>query len=191
MEAQEVTYFQLPEPVTPIPSENRSTETGSANRLAAPEPGLPTAVPGEFVVEIPADALIPVALDAGFADIPVSPPALPPLPEGGTTEWATYSRFAPSMILPEITNRNEMKRFLDRRYAPLVRSSGAQGTVMVRFWIDETGSVQRAEINVSSGWRQLDELALELAEILRFAPAYQAGAPLRVLVELPIRFEAI
>ncbi len=140
-----------------------------------------------IVLEIALDLPAPVEIREAQA---IEPPPLPTF-AAVADEWASYTRFAPSMVRPEIINQDEMRRFLDRRYARLVRTTGMEGTVVLRFWIDEEGMANKVEINTSSGFTALDNLALELAEILRFSPAYQMGDAIRVFVELPIRFQAI
>jgi TonB family protein len=141
----------------------------------------------QIVLDIPIELPPPVEIRE------VLEPDLPPVPTFAAVadEWASYSRFAPSMVRPEILNQDEMRRFLNLRYARLVRTTGMQGTVILRFWIDENGKANRVEVNDSSGFKQLDDLALQLAEILRFSPAYQMGEAVRVFVELPISFQAI
>lgn len=164
----------------PLPRETRTFR----RILGEPAPdGRETTI----VLDIPIDLPPPVEI----RETPAI--ELPPLPTftAVANEWATYTRFAPSMVRPEIVNQDEMRRFLDRRYARLVRTTGMEGTVVLRFWIDEEGMANKVEINTSSGFTQLDALALELAEILRFSPAYQMGEAIRVFVELPIRFQAI
>src|SRR5690606_26618686 len=118
---------------------------------------------------------------------------LPPLPApsagDAADEWASYERLSPRMVRPEILNRDEVRRFLERRYERIIRATGATGVAMLTFWIDEEGSPQRVELASSSGHEQLDEAALELSEVIRFTPAVHAGKPVRVKVDVPIRFQ--
>lgn len=158
-------------------------------------PALPVSfeVPGPPILERPRVRITP-----SLAGVPVTPAALAkievpatPVTPASRDEWASYEKFAPSMVMPEILNREELRRFLERRYQPLVRYTGIQGTAVMRFWIDEMGLARKAEVHQSTGHRELDELALKLAEVLRFSPAIQNGDAIRVVVEVPIQFRAI
>jgi TonB family protein len=166
----------LPDLATPMASEP----------IAAPE--LPAVAPPEMVeldLEIPSDLaeLLPSFDDALVMDVPD-----PPLLSEEASEWADYVHFAPSMVYPEIRNRRQMERFLKEHYQPLLDATGVVGKAQVHFWIDETGRVQKSELAASSGSEQLDRLALELSELLRFSPALRAGEPVRVQVVVPITF---
>jgi TonB family protein len=54
--------------------------------------------------------------------------------------------------------------------------------------LDESGGVVRAEIGRSSGYALFDEAALEVVDAMRLAPARNRGAPVRVIVTVPVRF---
>lgn len=114
---------------------------------------------------------------------------LPPI-RTARDEWMDYRTFAPMVVRPEIRNRHEMRRFLERGYQPIYRYSGATGVVHVTFWINEVGLVERAEIVESSGSRSLDRLALRVSRVMRFRPAMMAGRPVRILVHIPFTFRA-
>lgn len=119
---------------------------------------------------------------------------LPPLPVAAVAvddEWADYRAFSPSMVEPEIVNREQVARLLKRRYERILSSTGATGRVMLTFWIDEEGRAQRVEVAASSGHDELDELALHVSEEVRFTPAIANGAPVRVKVELPFSFQDV
>jgi TonB family protein len=209
-EASEVVFFRLPEPPAPASAPEAAPEPVQAPEIVPlPEPKdnaesvsetismisqdlISNLLPETLVPQIAIPREMTPHVDADFHTFGLAS-ASETSGSGPMTNrdvWASYSPLIPSMILPEITNRAEMKRFLDRRYAPLARR-GVRGTVMVRFWIDEEGEVRKAEVNTSSGIRQLDELSLELAPLLRFSPASQAGSRVRVVVELPVKFEAL
>lgn len=157
--------------------------------------------PPALVVRPPAPPTVEqLEIELGLDDMPVVPPPVldgplleeiaPPVLTHLEEQWLDYEQFAPFIVRPEIRNRSEMKRFLQRYYQPIMEFSGAAGVVQVLFWIDEAGAVERAEVAQSSGFRSLDRLAMRVSEILRFAPALRAGRPVRVLVRLPIVFRA-
>jgi TonB family protein len=108
-----------------------------------------------------------------------------------TDEWSTYEPVTAATVQPDIRNRSEVRRFLERRYQPILSRTGATGSTMLRFWIDEDGKAQRILMVGSSGNDRLDELAMSVAEVIRFKPAVLAGVPVRVVVDVPIRFQAM
>jgi TonB family protein len=103
-------------------------------------------------------------------------------------EWAGYLAFTPASVRPQIRNNPEVERFLQERYQPVFRSSGAQGVVEVRLWIDEEGIAQRALVALSSGLGVLDRLAMELSRVVRFRPAVSGGEIIPVQVVVPVQF---
>lgn len=158
------------------------------SELAVPE--LPVLAPFAFELElIPStdpDLLVP-----DFGDFDLSGQALlPPPPVGADDGYLDYRTFAAYVVRPEIRNRTELKRFLERSYQPIYEYTGDTGVVQVSFWINEGGMVEKAEISKSSGSRSLDRLALRLSRVLRFRPAMMAGRPVRIMVHVPITFRA-
>lgn len=160
------------------------SEAASAAPAAAAAPDLTLDL--ELNLDLGTDIPLPVFdEDAIGAPLEVEPLA------SAEAAWMEYESFAPYMMRPEVRNRTELKRFLERNYQPILEFSGATGVVQVAFWIDEAGAVQRAEIAESSGSRALDRLAMRVSKILRFRPATFAGRPVRVQVRLPITFQAV
>ena len=122
------------------------------------------------------------------------PPPLPAVPDPPVTavrerELMRYEYFAPYMVRPELLNRDEVRRVLERRYPNVLRRSHVEGAVLVVFWIDETGTVQKYEIRKSSGSKELDRAVEDVIEIMKFRPAMERGEPVKVIVALPIRFQ--
>ena len=153
-----------------------------------PVPTIPQLAPLAFMLDVEpvpeASAMLP-----DFGDFDLSGQALVP-PAPTAEEWLDYRHYAPYVVRPEIRNRTELKRFLERSYQPIYEYSGDTGVVQVSFWINEGGVVEKAEIAKSSGSRSLDRLALRLSRVLRFRPAMMAGRPVRILVHVPITFRA-
>jgi periplasmic protein TonB len=122
-----------------------------------------------------------------FEDNPVE--TLPPPPsDAGTTDISAAPTFTPFTVRPDIRNRGELQRALEREYPPLLRDAGIGGTVQVWFFIDEEGAVQRTEVNVSSGHQALDDAALKVADIIEFSPALNRDKRVPVWISLPITF---
>ena len=122
-----------------------------------------------------------------FEDNPVED--LPPPPdEVTTTDISDAPTFTPYTVKPDIKNRSEIARALEREYPPLLRDAGIGGTVLVWFFIDEEGRVQRTEVNQSSGHKALDDAAINVANIIEFTPALNRDKRVPVWISLPITF---
>ncbi len=122
-----------------------------------------------------------------FEDNPVED--LPPPPEEvTTTDISAAPTFTPYTVRPDIKNRPEVARALEREYPPLLRDAGIGGTVQVWFFIDEQGRVQRTQVNESSGHKALDDAAIAVAEIIEFTPALNRDKRVPVWISLPITF---
>lgn len=133
------------------------------------------------------DEDITIALTT-FADNPVE--ALPPPPtETTTTDLGKQPTFTPYTVRPGVKNRDELARAMEREYPPLLRDAGIGGTVIVHFFIDETGVVQNAVIAETSGHKALDEAALKVAPIIEFTPALNRDRRVPVWIRLPIMFQ--
>lgn len=74
------------------------------------------------------------------------------------------------------------------RYPLASRRLGEQGTVRVRLVIDETGAVEQADVQSSSGSERLDRVALEAARATRCRPWLADGRPTRVSAVRPFAF---
>jgi protein TonB len=92
-------------------------------------------------------------------------------------------------VRPDIKNRLELQRALQRSYPPLLREAGIGGTVQVWFFIDDEGQVVRTQIHESSGHRELDEAALKVAGVAQFSPALNRDKRVPVWISLPITFQ--
>jgi protein TonB len=122
-----------------------------------------------------------------FEDNPVE--NLPPPPEETGTDLAAAPTFTPFTVAPEIQNRTEVIRAMEREYPPLLRDAGIGGTVRVYFFIDENGQVQDTRIDQSSGHQALDQAALNVAGVYRFSPALNRDQRVPVWVSFPITFQ--
>ncbi len=89
---------------------------------------------------------------------------------------------------PVITNSGDVVSALEKEYPALLRRKGVGGTVVVWFFIDETGDLQKVRIRDSSGRDALDRAALRVAEQFEFAAARNEGEPVPVWISLPITF---
>jgi TonB family protein len=99
-------------------------------------------------------------------------------------------RITPFDRKPELLNREEVVVAIERAYPPQLRSAGVGGTARLWFKIDERGQVAQATVKSSSGREELDAAAVQVARMMKFAPAGLNGANVAVFIELPITFRA-
>jgi TonB family protein len=124
---------------------------------------------------------------------PIVVPALPPdaaAPTLADPEIARFRHVTALMEKPELMNRSEVRRALLREYPRALQRRGVEGVVMVWYWIDDVGKVEKYEIRGSSGSLELDAAAERVIPVMRFRPATEWGKKVPVIVTLPIRFEA-
>ncbi|MDX1674482.1 MAG: energy transducer TonB [Longimicrobiales bacterium] len=108
--------------------------------------------------------------------------------EAPVTSLSERPQFTPMTQRPELQNRDAVAAAIQEHYPPVLREAGIERTVNVWFFIDEEGVVQNAVVNRSSGYPELDEAALEVAEVMRFSPALNRSEPVPVWVALDIAF---
>jgi protein TonB len=123
-----------------------------------------------------------------FAENPVNELPPPPTETVTETDISAAPVFTPYTVRPDIKNRDAVARALEREYPPLLRDAGIGGTVQVWFFIDESGRVQRTQVNQSSGHKALDDAAIKVAEIIEFTPALNRDKRVPVWISLPITF---
>jgi protein TonB len=97
--------------------------------------------------------------------------------------------FTPFEVAPDLRNRDEVGRALQREYPSLLRDAGVGGSVEVWIFLDEQGSVQNVQVNATSGQKTLDDAALRVAQIMEFSPAMNRDKPVPVWVKIPITFQ--
>jgi len=73
-------------------------------------------------------------------------------------------------------------------YPTIARLRGYEGEVVLCVEILPNGRVGDAKIKKSSGYAILDQSALEAVKPWKFEPAKKSGAPMKVWVDLPIKF---
>lgn len=116
---------------------------------------------------------------------------LPPPPSSHDAgALAAAPTFTPMTVRPQLLNPNEVVRAMTANYPPLLEEAGIGGTVHVWFFIDETGSVRRTLVHTGSGYEAFDVVALQLARVMRFEPAYNFDRAVPVWVSIPVVFEA-
>ena len=160
-------------------------------------------LPPEVEIPPPPDAIARpatpvVAADADISeDITIAPTTfeenpvedLPPPPEEtGGGDISETPTFTPYTVAPDLRNRQEASAAILREWPTMLRDAHIGGTVIVWFFIDESGKVVNTKVSESSGFAALDEAALRVADVFRFTPALNRDQPVKVWVEMPITF---
>ncbi len=163
--------------VEPVPTTVVDREAGPADRTAT-EPE----AEGVDAVRAAIEALREQER-AAVDDLP------PPPTNDGAVDLSSNPVFTPMTVRPEIGNRAEVQAALMREYPPLLRDAGIGGTVVVWFFVTETGQVADRRISESSGHTPLDEAALNVANVFQFTPAMNRDEAVAVWIQLPITFQ--
>jgi periplasmic protein TonB len=117
------------------------------------------------------------------------PDDLPPPPtaqEGGIGDEPTFTPFT---VAPEVRNRDEIGRVLQREYPSTLRDAGIGGTVVMHFFINEEGEVENTLVAESSGHTALDQAAERVAMAFEFTPALNRDQRVPVWIQIPITFQ--
>jgi len=114
---------------------------------------------------------------------------LPPPPTEAVVDLASAPVFTPMTVRPEIRNRNQVMTAMERAYPPILRDAGIGGQVVVWFFISEDGQVLDKRVSQSSGHSQLDDAALEVADVYQFTAALNRDQKVKVWIQIPITFQ--
>lgn len=120
-----------------------------------------------------------------FEENPVE--SLPP-PPSDASRIGDQPVFTPYTVKPELKNRRDAMRIVERNYPKLLKDAGIGGTVQVWVFIDTQGLVKNAQVQKSSGNKTLDEAALKSAREFGFTPALNRDQRVPVWVNIPITF---
>lgn len=156
--------------------------------IAIPMPPKPISKPAFPIVvsDIQLDPNITIP-KVTFEESPI--PKLPPPPTiEKDTAIVSAPKFTPYSVRPEVKNRDEIERLLKRSYK-IFAELGIEGTVMLWFYIDEKGNPREWLVAKSSGYSQLDEMALRLAPRFKFRPALNLDKSVPVWIQIPIAFK--
>ncbi len=98
--------------------------------------------------------------------------------------------YKPFTIRPTLANRDEVVQALMREYPPALRDARIGGEVVVWFYVSDAGRVLHSEVDRSSGREDLDQAALEVADVFQFTPAIdpEGERPIAAWIRLPITF---
>lgn len=119
---------------------------------------------------------------------------MPAVPQPDTARGETVDdlangpRFTSFSRAPKLTNEKDIQSFLMKRFPRDLRSAGGEARAVVWLLIDTRGQVFKAVLHDSSGRVGADSVAVAAGYLMSFEPAEQAGRPVPVWVQQPVRF---
>lgn len=151
-----------------------------------PLPPPPDEVPTPPAPVITVDAPDDVTIDPNTIWTP-GPVAPPPVREADPA--SDPGIFVPFTVPPRLTNGDAVLRELRSRYPAPLRNMGLEGTVGLWVHVAEDGSVADARVKETSGQALFDEVALDVAHLMRFRPAQNLDQAVAVWVAVPVTFQ--
>lgn len=191
-----------PEPITPprpltvslIPPDAPEPEPTPEPKPKPPPPKpvvKPLPPPPVLVAEHPVPTPAPVVEAPKPVPTPEPVPEVLPPPAPPVVAEAPRPAPAPAPPAPLISPRQA--DYLNNpkpAYPALSRRLHEEGVVQLRILVNPDGSVARLELIKSSGYRRLDESAMNTVQSSwKFEPARQAGKPIQAWVIVPIDFK--
>ena len=77
---------------------------------------------------------------------------------------------------------------MNRRYPEAARRQGLQGTVVLLVYVSSGGQVMDIDVNVSSGYKELDQAAVDAVWSWVFQPEQRNGESVMSVETIPIKF---
>lgn len=204
---EEVTFLEIEEP----PEIEQAPEIE-----AEPEPPPPVVEP----VDVPPppvgfqELIPPIEPPAVIPDIQESLPPVDPADfsgigiaggsargiAGGTPQSTAINEAADSTFAyevavlesaPALINERDAQRAMTRFFPRLLLDAGISGSVVVRFVIEADGSVNGETVEVlSASHEQFAAASRRAIEAFRFRPGRYGGRDVRVLIQMPISWQA-
>jgi len=159
-----------PEPPRPKPVK-REKPVQLPQQLVARTPAV---LPSDRVAPPPPPEPVPAEIEAPVKPAPPAPPAPPPRPAGPGALSGELALTCPDRAPPT--------------YPAISRRLGEEGKVILRVELDETGRVDRATVQTSSGFTRIDEAALATVKRWRCNPATRDGVAVRAAAIQPFNF---
>jgi protein TonB len=172
--------FQPPPPPPPPPVDQPQAQIQGFQTLSVPDI-VPAEIPPPGEVAFKASDFTGQGVQGG-------------VDTGSKTEEAVVAigetpSFTPFTVAPNLKNRDDVGRALEREYPPLLRDAGVGGKVEVWVRISESGRVEDVQIHQSSGHPALDEAAIKVGQVMEFTPAMNRDKQVPVWVSIPITFQ--
>jgi protein TonB len=145
-----------------------------------PKPPIPIEAPSEDVLEDIEIGETELDLDA---EMEAPPP--PPKEEKKVEEEPTYFVAVEEMPEPVGGIKGIQEKIV---YPEIAKRAGVEGKVYVLAFVDETGTVTKAQVLKGIG-AGCDEAALDAVQKTKFKPGKQRGKPVKVQVSIPIIFK--
>jgi protein TonB len=145
-----------------------------------PEPIERPAVPVVSPVPVDDELTIP-------RTTPEANPVPPPLPEVTPAKEGPF--WVPRTVEPEIKDRGRAMEIVLRHYPKILQDAGIGGRVSVWVFIDTSGRVRDARVQMTSGVAALDEAALSAVYEFEFSPALNMDETVAVWASFNIAFE--
>jgi periplasmic protein TonB len=121
-----------------------------------------------------------------------------PAPESASTDMAAVTQSLSGNSIPDnmstdsVVLSTEMSLICPELTSPLYprvsRQLGEYGDVILRLEVNESGAVKSAEVVNSSGYKRLDEAAIEATRTWRCNPPHRNGRPVSVIALQPFSF---
>jgi len=157
-------------------------------------------------LELPPEVVIPPPPKA------LSKPSVPIAAQEEVSEYITIDETTPPPpdLIPEVPVQDEVKEEVQEflmvaEVMPKVKSmpprpempsyiarARVDVTTKIEFFVTKNGDVdpQRTKIAVSSGYPDLDQIAVEWAKQMKFHPALNRGEPVAVRMAIPIQWKS-
>jgi protein TonB len=173
--------FQPPPPPPPPPVDQPQVQIRGFQTLSVPDI-VPAEIPPPGEVAFKASDFTGQGVQGGTA-------AGAEKKEDAVVAIGETPSFTPFTVAPNLKNRDEVGRALEREYPPLLRDAGVGGKVEVWVRISEQGKVEDVQIHQSSGHPALDEAAIKVGQVMDFTPAMNRDKQVPVWVSIPITFQ--
>ena len=108
-----------------------------------------------------------------------------------TADLAAGPRYTAYTRAPNLKNRAQVQALLESRFPGKLRRSGGEARAVVWLLIDAHGDVLKSILHETSGSAEADSVAVQSSYDMKFDPAEQAGRPVPVWVQIPVRFRVI
>ena len=131
---------------------------------------------------------VPIIREVSFAleEIDVPKPEFGAVEIGPEVKANASGEGTPTGKLPY--RRPELLMLVPPVYPKEAEKKGIEGTVGLRVLVTEKGTVDKVEIESSSGHREMDEAAIKAARKTRFRPAVKDGQRVAMWINYPIQF---
>lgn len=195
--------WQAPPPVDPLPTVEPTPPPPAppaSTDDAVPTPGetielvAPTEIPDGISDPDPALPSIEPSDVTGvgsIGDVIGDPPGVH-VPPTGVREGGGGDGPVSAAVLeerPALRNAGEIEALLERVYPDRLRRAGVTGETRLQFVVGTDGRVEpESVVVVASSHPAFDEPAIRAVRRMRFTPASVMGRPVRVIIDLPVRW---